>query len=83
MFTGVKLSEVKRSEVNPIFLEVLRKETSVEAIGAVAEIVFRDLKENGFDRRRSLAYNMLVSARCYLKTGAPLMGGSRADELML
>lgn len=51
--------------------------TNMEAINLMmdaAEIVFFDCKVNGFDKEKALAYNMLVSACTYLKTGDTLIG---------
>ena len=45
-----------------------------EIIKSTAELVFKDVKENGFSKELCIGYNMLVSAALYLERGETLIG---------
>lgn len=47
---------------------------SVQTIATVADGLFFDIKVDGFSKDKVVAYNVLMSAATYLKTGRPLIG---------
>ena len=48
---------------------------SVQTLKTVAESVFLDYKSNGFSGDLAIAYNVLISAANYLRTGEVMAGG--------
>ena len=52
---------------------------ATETLTSIAELVFRDCKQNGFSKELSFGYNVLVSACHYLRTGSTMIG-SRCEH---
>ena len=55
---------------------------AVQTLKTVAESIFLDYKSNGFSGQLAVAYNILISAAAYLRTGQVMIGG-RCEKFFL